>query len=307
MQITTLKTTILFLATALMTCHSGAQLMMCDAFHYANGALVGAVGSPWVANYETPEAMVVSGGRLFLTQDSEQSVRWDFPTVLNSGEIFARMRVTFTELPRGNGNFFAFFRQKDVDNLRGRLWVSTNGAAADKFRLGCVTIAGEPAMIAADLSLQTPYLVVLRYNLTNSTTTLWIDPSSETDTAMRSDNVYEPGILPLVKHFGFKQMAAFENQEHTMGSLYVDHVLVGRTFADVARPGVIMGIQPAGGGNFQIQAEGLRGATYVLQGGVQFQWSSMVTNTAGSQGVLQYNHVTAPGVGQGLFRLSTTP
>ncbi len=283
---------------ALLAGNVRAQLIQTEAFNYPDGPLVGAEGSPWVINYAAANQTQVLGGRLHLTQSEGESVRLDLPSNLSTGTVFARFQATFAELPTGNGNYFAFFRQAGVDNLRGRLWVSTNGAAPGKFRLGCLTITGAPTMIPANLSLDTAYTLVLRYNITNYTTTLWINPAHEDDTALRADNTYLEGSMShSVGHFGFKQVASYEAKAHGMGSLYVDNLAIGRTFYDVWNDPQITSITRLPNYHVHLTAAGIPTTNYLILASTNLatsNWTVLDGLPAAADGSFEFTDVTAP-------------
>lgn len=216
---------------AMLGLNTEAQVLIQDSFTYPDGPIVGAPGSAWVNNYLPTNQADVVAGQLFLTQSEDEAVRIDF-TPTTSGMLFARFQVTFTRLPSGVGNYFAFFRQSGTDNNRARIWVTTNGVAVGKFRLGLKTFQDRPlSTVAEDLSLYVPYTVVLRYNVTNHDSTLWLDPGQEATTARRADSPGGSGAIG-VAHFAFLQTDNFNSGEG-MGSLYVDNLMIGRKFYDV--------------------------------------------------------------------------
>jgi hypothetical protein len=113
-------------------------------------------------NYPPTNEVSVAAGKLFLTETEQESIRVDFPTAFSSGQLFSRMTVNFSTLPSGEGNYFAFFRASGVDNLRARIWATTNGAAPGAFRLGITTIFFPPTMIPRDLFAGINYILVSR-------------------------------------------------------------------------------------------------------------------------------------------------
>lgn len=289
------------------TAQTNAQLLLTESFNYPNGPLVGAVGSPWVVNYPGTNSTAVAAGRLFLTQSEDESVRFNLPTNVTTGTMFVAMRVEFTELPKGNGNYFAFFRQQNVDNLRGRLWTTTNTAAAGKFRLGCLTINGSPTLIPEDLSLNTSYTLLLRYNITNYTTTLWIDPATENDATRRADNVFSEGDLSRsVGHFGFKQVANYENSANGMGSLHVDEVRIGRSFAAALGIPRLSTLVRNANGQVSLTGVGIPTTSYQLQATTNAtagNWIPLSTNAAAEDGALQFTDLAAPNSPIRFYRL----
>ncbi|MBL9172158.1 MAG: hypothetical protein JNL10_01365 [Verrucomicrobiales bacterium] len=268
-----------------------AQLIYSDHFDYPDGELVGAANSPWVVNYLPDDGALVSAGRLVLTDARQESVRVAFPTAYSSGNLYARMTVNFSALPSGDGNYFAFFRGNSVDNLRGRVWASTNDAAPGKFRLGITTIQAPATLIERDLDLGTDYQVVVRYTMPQSSCTLWINPVDENDTSSRVDyEVDERGWS--IREFGFLQTAYYHVGEgNYVGTLTVDDLRIGRTFTDVLPALRITEITSGPGGILQLRATGAPAVEHVLQASTHLlsgNWLNLSTNTAGPGGLLEF-------------------
>jgi hypothetical protein len=275
-----------------------------ESFNYPDGLIVGAPGSPWVNNYlPTNQANVVSG-KLFLTQTEDESIRVDFPSAVSSGALYARFTVTFATLPTANdGNFFAFFRQSGVDNLRARVWASTNGAAPGKFRLGLTTIFYPPKMIAADLSLGTNYTVVTRYDITNTACTMWINPVDETDTSLRADDAAAIGAVAM-GHFGFLQTDNFGSRGG-MGELTVDNLRIGKTFAEVLPLVKFTSVTNLPDGQIEIAGIGQATTNYTIfarSNLLTTNWLNLGVTTASTNGVWKFTDNGAPAFPMRFYR-----
>jgi hypothetical protein len=285
---------------------ASAQLIYADSFNYPDGKIVGAPGSAWVNNYEpTNEASVVSG-KLFLTQSLQESIRVDFSTNYTSGQLYSRMTVNFSALPAGQGNFFAFFRVNNTDNLRCRIWASTNGAAAGRFRLGITTIFTPPTMIARDLFLGTNYTLVSRYEIANCHSTLWINPTDESAVIDRADDFTDVGQINM-GHFGFAQTPYFfAGSGNYIGDLTVDDLRIGRTFAEVLPLVKFISISRTNGGPASLQAIGQATTNYVLLANtnlVSTNWESINTNAANAFGSLSLTDYFATNYSSRYYRL----
>ncbi len=285
---------------------TNAQLIYADSFDYPDGEIVGAPGSPWVVNYPPTNSTSVIAGRLFLAETNQESVRFDFPSAYSSGVLYSRMMVNFSKLPEGNGNYFAFFRVSGVDNLRARIWASTNGAAAGKFRLGITTIFTPPTMIARDLFLGTNYLLVSRYEITNSHATLWINPTDETDVTDRADDLTDLGASSM-GHFGFLQTAYYQtNTGNYIGALTVDDLRVGRSFAEVLPLVKFTSITNPPGGTVGMTAIGQATTNYLLQATTDLastNWTELGTTPAGTNGIFNLADPNATNFPNRFFRL----
>lgn len=287
-------------------CHG--QLILQDSFSYPDGPIVGAPASPWVINYlPTNQANVISG-KLFLTQSEDESVRINFPSSISAGFVYSRLNVNFSSLPIGAGNFFAFFRQSGVDNLRARIWASTNNAAAGKFRLGILTFGGSsPEMIPLDLSLGTTYTLVSRYDVTNVTCTLWINPRDESDVANRADDLTpHPLTQASIGHYGFLQTDSFVlGQGNGMGELTVDDLRVGKTFAEVLPLVKFTSITNLPGGRVQLAGAGQATTNYAILANTNLSstnWVNIGTVAAGTNGTWTFTDDTAPTFSRRFYR-----
>ncbi len=282
-----------------------AQLIYADSFNYPDGPLVGALGSPWVNNYPPTNETSVASERLLLTQARQESVRVDFPSV-GSGLLFARMAVNFSALPEGTGNFFAFFRVGNTDNLRCRIWASTNGAAPGKFRLGITTIFFPPTLIAQDLDLGTNYTLVSRYNINTCQATLWINPADESDLVRRADDFTDVGQISMA-HFGFAQTPAFQpGLVNLIGTLTVDDLRIGRTFAEVLPLVKFTSISNAPNGTVALRASGQATTNYLLQASINLattNWVNLGTTNAGNNGLFQLSDTNATNFPRRFYRL----
>ena len=292
----------LFLATAATV---PAQLVVADSFEYPDGDIETVSGSVWATNYEPGNTIDVVGRRMFLTQSETGSVRINLAAPISSGNLYARFRVTFTELPSPTGNFFAFFRQPNVDNLRARVWARTDGAAPGHFRLGLNAFSGEPALAPVDLSPGETYTVVIRYSVTNHDSTLWIDPQSEAEIARRVDST--PTAFPSigVLHFGFMQSSNFINAGGP-GSMFVDDLRIGRTFADATGLAALTRAQKTAPDRIDLTGSGAPATNYLVQANEALgttNWVNIGNATADTNGVVSFSDTNAPSFPRRFYRL----
>jgi len=285
---------------------AAAQLVFEESFTYPDGKIVGAPGSPWITNYApTNEASVVSRA-LYLTQTNQESIRRDFPAVVNSGALYSRMVVNFSELPQGQGNYSAFFRVSGTDNLRCRIWATTNGAAAGRFRLGITTIFVPPTIVERDLFLGTNYVVVSRYDVATCRSTLWLEPTDEGNSANRVDDFTNVGASSI-GHFGFLQTAFYQaGAGNYIGALTVDDLRVGRTFEEVMQTVKFTSVTNASNGTIGFKASGQATTNYTLQASTDLfttDWVSLATNAAGANGLFNLSDTSATNHPARFYRL----
>jgi hypothetical protein len=287
-----------------------AQLVYTDAFDYPDGLLVGAAGSPWVNNYAPTGEVSVSSGRVFLTQDRDESVRVNFTNDYSSGALYASFTVNFSKLPDGRGNYFCFFRQSSVDNLRARVWGTTNQSPAGQMRLGIATLGEWPVVAPFDFSADQTQFVVVRIVLSNSISTLWINPISEVDSSKQAVSTNAIGSVSI-GHFGFYQTdRSFQfGTPDSMGQLYFDDLRVGQTFADVVpnpAPPILHPPAIPGAGALQLRGIAAPGQSVTIQANSNLattNWIDLGQTTADSGGVIQFPDADAVNHPERFYRL----
>ncbi len=207
-----------------------AVVLFSDSFDYPDGPLVTESANLWAhhSGSVTGEVMVVSG-RVLLSEANTEDVHaflagQPYPAPGTTNIFYASFKVKFTTLPSSSGTYFAHF--KDSGNgFRARVWALTGGAAPGRFRLGISSTSGSVINITSpmDLRLNTDYIVVARLVNSNSVSTLWINPTAETDTNVSTSE----GVSTFI-------VAGYAFRENTgEGVLSVDNLKIGTTFADV--------------------------------------------------------------------------
>jgi endonuclease/exonuclease/phosphatase family metal-dependent hydrolase len=213
-----------------------AAILLNDSFDYPDGSLVTVSSNVWV-HHSPPGSgtgeVTVASGRVLLNAANNEDVNALLAgqPYLSSGTtnvFYASFTVKFTSLPGGGGTYFAHFKNSSTTGFRARIWALTGGAAPGRFRLG---ISSTDAVISAtnatDLSLNTDYTVVTRLVNSNSISTLWINPGSESD----------PGTSTSESASPFTVVSYAFREDDNEGALNIDHLRVGTSFADVVSSG----------------------------------------------------------------------
>jgi endonuclease/exonuclease/phosphatase family metal-dependent hydrolase len=190
--------------------------------------------------------------------------------------FYASFTVKFTSLPSGGGAYFAHFKNSST-TFRARIWALTSGAALDRFRLGISSTNGSAvsATNTMDLRLNTDYTVVTRLVNSNSVSTLWINPTAESDSSISTSEG--------ASAFTVVSYALRENTDE--GALNMDNLRVGTSFADVFSNG--SGQPPAITSQSQNQTV-TNGASVTFSVSVSgtpplnFQWQCNGTNLPGA-------------------------
>jgi len=205
-----------------------AEIVFSDGFTYPDGNLVGA-GSPWDVNTGTG-AVVVQAGQIELSRSRGEDVYVSLPggPFASAGPVttlYTGFTIRFTDLPSNLGSYFAHLNNSGA---RARIWAATTNAAAGTFRLSVGNSTGATAttgQVESDLSLSTDYTVVVRYELATGLSTIWINPSAETDPSVTATD--SPGSsLSSISTFAFRQNTG-------IGIMLIDNLVIGTSFDDV--------------------------------------------------------------------------
>ena len=261
-------------------------VLLDDPFTYQDGSLVSVSGGVWVhhSGSLTGEVKVVSESVL-LSQTNSEDVSMElagqpYPPSTNLW-LYASMKVRFSSLPSGQGTYFAHFKAAGTSGFAGKIFATTNGAAAGSFRVGIAnTSSSVSAVLNSDLSLQVDYVLVLRYAVSNSVSTLWLNPAAESDASVTATD--PPGLLNTIAAFALRQ--SLSNGDG-MGTLSLDNLIVATTFSDLissTSPPSILN-QPQS----QAVLQGAPVTFAVLAVGsppLAYQWQRDGTNLAGATG-----------------------
>jgi hypothetical protein len=145
-----------------------------------------------------------------------------------SGSIlYSKFTVNFAALPTGNGGgYFAHYRDTGTVNFRARVFAETNGAAPGFFRVGIANGGFAVAAVPVDLNLNTTYTVVTRYNVGSASSTIWVNPVSESSPSATATDPTNPVDI---WSFALRQ----DGSSGGIGVLYLDDLKIGTSFSDV--------------------------------------------------------------------------
>lgn len=208
-------------------------LVMADDFSYPDGSLyVNPSGtSPWQHHSPTStnffEVQVI-GGKALISQTNAEDVNavlTNSPFGPTSGvTLYAGFTVNFSALPSVAGEYFAHFKDSG-STFRAKVFASRTDAATNMFRLSIANAANSATFgqVAQDLSLDTTYTVVIRYDCATGESELWVNPTSE---ASPSVTATDPPLTMVTTSFALRESSG-------MGTLFVDDLKVAGSFAEV--------------------------------------------------------------------------
>ena len=213
-----------FLCSATLT---RAALLLSDFFNYPDGPLVTATGSPWTTYSGTTGQVQVLSGRMFLSKANSEDVHATLagqPYASTSGAmLYVSFKINYTNLPSSAGSYFAEFKDDGL-GFRARIFAQTAGAAGGAFRIGIANAGSSPAAVVdADLQTNTDYTVVARLAVSNVVSTLWLNPTAETNAGVTATDT---ASALTITSYGFREDSA-------VGNFFIDGLRVGTTFPDV--------------------------------------------------------------------------
>jgi hypothetical protein len=207
-----------------------ADILLSEDFSYADGVLTNVSNGKWVTHSGTLGQVDVAGGILNLTTSESEDVNTGLTGApYSAGTLYSSFKAKWTALPSATGAYLAHFKDATT-GFRGRVFACLSNAPAGGFRLGISGAASTFTVLPQDLALNTVYTIVLKWDLGANTGSLWVNPVAETDPNVVSTDV--PAAAAAISSFAFRQATG-------IGTLTVDNLIVGTTFADVT------GAQPA--------------------------------------------------------------
>jgi hypothetical protein len=202
------------------------SLVFLDSFSYPNGSLITNSGFLWAnRSGEMGECQVTNGQLQITAEQSEDVVGRLIGAPYSSGfgtVLYAAFKANFLNLPNSNPDYFAHFANGST--LRGRIYpfIPTN-APFGTFHLA-VGNATNSAELPMDLTTNVTYTLITRYDVDTATTTLWVNPTNETDLGATATDSQSPATI---SEYGFRQASGFDS------TILIDDLRVGRSYDSV--------------------------------------------------------------------------
>ncbi len=231
-------------AIAVFACTAQASLILSNSFGYPDGPLVtvssGSALGVWTTHSGTAAQVDVTSGAISLTTTDSEDVSTVltnafFPTAISNGTIYASFDVNFSVLPTA-AVYFGHFRGTGTD-FRCRIFMAPSSPAG-QVKIGIVNFSSGPAYAPINLDQNTTYRIVVRF-VDSGAATLWINPTSESNTANKVD-----AVDTVANTFAGAYYWSWRNGETGRGTLSLDNLLIGTTFQDVVPPSPLPSISP---------------------------------------------------------------
>lgn len=260
---------------------SEASIIFSDSFDYPNGSIVTNSGGVWLTHSGTTGQVQVVSNRVLLSQTNTEDINAQlagqpYPASTNV-LLYARFTINCAVLPSGAGTYFAHFKDATASGFRDKIFATTNGVPTGFFRVGISSITNSNfEVINSNLNLNTDYVLVTRYAPSNAASTLWLNPSDESDPAIVATD--STNTL-TVTSFGLRESLSSGDG---IGTLFLDDVRIGTSFVDVVPPlAPLITVEPQS----QSAIEGSNATFSVTAIGAQpliYQWMFYGTNLAGA-------------------------
>lgn len=313
-----------------------ADLIWYEPFNYPDGCIETNAGGVWICHSPSPaklDAIVgnhqlqnsATGGALSRQDDVNRPLATTAGSPYTNAPqyLYASFTINCTNLPNGNGTYFAHFLVNN-STFQGKVFALTGNAASNAplnfvplpntYRLGVSGVANYANKVfPVDLAMNTAYQVVIGWDpAVNYSATLWVNPTDANDASVASN---DPVSAPkAATAFAFRQASSFGNAFFTITNLAVattfDEAATNVWNTAPAAPVVVY--QPKSVTNFVgnpatlsvvAAGQGLAGLTYQWQkngGDVPnpngntnvFTIASLATSDAGSYTVVVGNPTT---------------
>jgi len=205
---------------------ASTNVLFYDPFDYPNGSLLTNSAFLWGHRSGVFGQAQVTNGKLQVTTDQTEDVV--APLIggpyarSNNTVLYASFKMTFVTLPRIAPGLFAHFSDGSV--LRGRIYAGTSNTIEGNFRLFIANGSNTNTLIPALLSTNVTYTVVTRYDIDAASTTVWLNPTAETDHGVTA--IDAQSASPIAS-YGFRQ-------DGDLGAtVLVDDLRVGLSFTSV--------------------------------------------------------------------------
>lgn len=203
-----------------------ATTLFYEPFDYENGSVVTNSGFLWQNRSGTLGQCAVTNNELAVSALQTEDIAGPLiggPYTKGSGTVlYAAFKAKFLSLPSPRPGYFASFVSGTT--LRGRIYVGTSNAAPGCFRLCVANGTDTNSVLPFDLQTNVTYTLVTRYALDGPSTTLWLNPSAESDSGTVAQDVVGSSS---VTSYGFREDASVGT------TVLVDDLRVAFSFADV--------------------------------------------------------------------------
>ncbi len=203
------------------------NVLVYEPFDYTDGSVITNSGFLWNNHTGTFGECQVTGGQLEVSGAQTEDVAVSLagaPYAKNLGTVlYTCFKVNFQALPKNTPDYFAALISGSSQIARIYAGSATN-APAGTFHLAVANGSSTNTPWVADLNTNATYTIVTRYNIDTATTTLWVDPSAESDPGVTASDPVTPAS---VSSFEFREGSGLG------ATILVDDLRIGLSFTSV--------------------------------------------------------------------------
>ena len=197
-----------------------------DHFDYADGLLNSVSAGFWALRTSGNTKLTVTNHEAILRANGSS---WEsclaplaFGPYAPGGHalLYLRCQATWTTLPRNSTGPFIHLNDGSTGGFECKISTTTNDLPDGFFRLQLSSGPGPYTPFPRDLTTNTPYTLIARYDVDAGTSALWIDAASEADPSLTAVDVQPPISIANV---GLRQQAG-------VGTVQLDNVQVSTAF-----------------------------------------------------------------------------
>jgi hypothetical protein len=144
----------------------------------------------------------------------------------NNIVLYASFKINAQGLPKSTPEYFAHFVGGNANH--GRVYAGVTNAGPGGFRLFVANGSDTTTMLPTDLNTNTSYLVVTRYDIDSTATTLWLNPTAESDPNVTATDT--PSVVSIAS-YGFREDSGLGT------TILIDDLRVGLSFGAVVSGG----------------------------------------------------------------------
>jgi hypothetical protein len=201
-----------------------SAILYSESFAYPDGT----PPSPWVLTSGTG-GQTISSGALAMAASGTGAGTGDYSrpfTAVTSGTVFGGFDVVLTSAPTDTGdNYFAHFVGQTATTFASRVFFNLN-AGVTNFAFSESTQPATQTLTSTPVNLNQTYRVVVGYDLGTGTSSFWLNPTVDGESALLVDATGNNATSLT----GF----SFRLQNTSDGNKTIDNLIVATTFAEAA-------------------------------------------------------------------------
>ena len=280
--------------TIYVTVRPNTNVVLVDNFTYdgASGPLITLSEGFWQTHSGAIPGQLLESSSGIITVDGVNNTEdvnaqlVGAPYLTNSGAVlYSRYVINYTQMPDATGSYFGHFKDNTTFGFLARVWAFSNSPTSYQLGIANSTSTSASAVpFPQNLVLNSNYVVVTRLVLSNSFSTVWINPTSESSPSVTDTTDITTNTVNIYA-YAFRESTADE------GILTVSNMTVGLSFAAVT--GIVtpaqLKIQTIGGGKavlswtdstFSLQAAPTVTGTYTNVPGSSSPYTNNITDPA---------------------------